>query len=139
MRNLFVHLARRHALFLSLMASLRGGFEYLQCAILDTVDFSRGLQQLIKSMPPHLQSQSSNQFAANLTPAWFCAFGWNHPILHALATAAAMTPAAAAIAGEIENGMIELLLSRSISWRQYLAGQIIFALPSLAATSVCVI
>ncbi|MCG3157435.1 MAG: hypothetical protein DKINENOH_04067 [bacterium] len=137
MRNLFFHLARRHALFLSLIALLLGGFEYLLCAILGMVDLSSGLQELMKSMPPFLQSVISNQFAANLTTAGFLAFGWNHPIVHALATAAAIALAAAAIAGEIENGMIEFLLSQPISRRQYLAGQILFALFSLAAISAC--
>ncbi len=134
MRNLFLHLARRHALFLSLIALLLGGFECLLCAIVGTVDLSGGLQELMKSMPPFLRAVISNQFAANLTTAGFLAFGWNHPIMHALATAT-IALAAAAIAGEIENGMIEFLLSQPISRCQYLAGKMLFDLFSLVATA----
>jgi len=61
------------------------------------------------------------------------AFGWNHPVAHALLSAVAITLAARAIAGEVENGAIELVMAQPVSRARYFAAHLLFGIGALAA------
>jgi ABC-2 type transport system permease protein len=65
--------------------------------------------------------------ALTLTSRGILVFVWNHPIIHALFAAVMIALASRAIAGEIEGGTMELLLSQPLSRAVYLAAQIAFA------------
>lgn len=116
MINLLRHLFTRNVFFTAISVLLLGGFEYLLCAILATIDISAGLQSILGSAPPFLRSMIGEQFAdmANLK-----VFGWNHPVAQAAGAALAIVLGARAVAGEIENGAVELVMSQPISRSRY--------------------
>jgi len=136
MGNLFGHLMRRHAIFLSVSAFLLFGFEFLMCGIVSTVDLSGALQELLKSVPPFMRSIIEEQFLGGLGPKGILALGWNHPIALALGAAISIVLASRSVAGEIEIGVMELTLSQPLSRGRYIGAQILFALSALAAVSL---
>jgi ABC-type transport system involved in multi-copper enzyme maturation permease subunit len=134
--NLLRRLTARHALFLAVSIILLGGFEYLICALVSTVDISGAAGQIIKSLPPSLRSMLGEEFLGGLTTRGILAFGWNHPIALALGAAIAIVLATRGIAGEIENGAMELMLSQPLSRMNYFAAHVGFALLALATLSL---
>lgn len=56
---------------------------------------------------------------------------WNHPVVIILILSWAVSRGSAAVAGEIERGTIDIILSRSVSRFEYLASQVAFALMGL--------
>lgn len=52
---------------------------------------------------------------------------WNHPVIILTVLCWVISRAAAAVAGEIERGTIDVTLSRPVSRREYLSSQIVFA------------
>jgi ABC-2 type transport system permease protein len=116
MLNLLRYLFTRNAFFTAICILLLGGFEYLLCAILATIDISAGLQSILASAPPFLRSMIGEQFMdlANLK-----VFAWNHPVAQAVGAALAIVLGARAVAGEVDNGAIELVMSQPISRSTY--------------------
>jgi ABC-type transport system involved in multi-copper enzyme maturation permease subunit len=131
MRNLLRRLTARHAFFLSISIVLFGGFQFLICAITSTVDVGGAIQELMKSIPLFMRSTVTEEFFAGFTTRGILAFGWDHPIAQALGAAVAIVLGTRAIAGEIEGGVMELVLSQPLSRRGYLGGQILFAVLAL--------
>ncbi|MGA9365640.1 MAG: ABC transporter permease [Bacteroidota bacterium] len=136
MRNLLRRLTARHAFFLSITIALLGGFQFLICAIISTVDVGGAIQELMKSIPLFMRSTVTEEFFAGFSTRGILAFGWDHPIAQALGTAIAIVLGTRAIAGEIESGVMELVVSQPLSRRSYLAGQILFAVLALALLSL---
>jgi ABC-2 type transport system permease protein len=136
MRNLLRRLTARHAFFLSITIVLLGGFQFLICAIISTVDVGSAIQGLMKSIPLFMRSTVTEEFFAGFSTQGILAFGWDHPIAQALGTAVALVLGTRAVAGEIEGGVIELVLSQPLSRRGYLTGQVIFAVIALAVLSL---
>jgi len=134
--NLIKHLIRQHGSFLLISSLLLGGFQFLICGIVSTIDIIGALQGIMKNVPPLFRSIIEEQFFSGLSSKSVIAFGWNHPISLALGAAAAIIFATRAVAGEIENGVMELLLSQPVSRNRYLSGQIIFAFVALAGLSL---
>ncbi len=135
MFNLALHIARRHALFLVVSMCLLAGFQYLLCVVVSTVNLGAAIEEITKSLPPAVQSLMSEQFFYGLSTRGILAFGWNHPIALALGAAVGIVLAARAIAGEVESGGMELLLSQPLSRSQYLVTQCLLALGVLAIVS----
>lgn len=136
MLNLLRGLAARHLIFIALCTLLLAGFEFLLCGIVVTVDLGGVLKEVLKSLPAFLQTFLSEQAFAGMTVRGMLAFGWNHPVAIMLGAAVAVALAARAVAGEIENGALELLLSQPVSRSRYLLAHILFALASLAVMSL---
>lgn len=132
MRNLLRHLFARNAIFTAICVLLLGGFEYLLCAILATIDISAGVQSILASAPPFLRSMIGEQFMdiANLK-----VFGWNHPVAQAVGAALAIVLGARAVAGEIENGAAELVMSQPISRSTYFTAHVMHACMALLLVS----
>lgn len=128
MLNLLGRLFTRNLGLILVSALLLAGFQFLMCAIVATTDISGAMQQLMAFAPPVVQMAMSSMIAAGASDHAMLAFGWNHPITHALATALPIVVGARAIAGEVENGAVELLLAQPISRALYLTTQIVFAL-----------
>jgi putative exporter of polyketide antibiotics len=126
----------RRAPFLALCSLLLGGFQALICAAVGSADVGGALQTLLHSLPPFLQELVTSQFFGGLSERGLIAFGWNHPIAHALGTAVAIVLGAHAIAGESESGALELLASQPLSRGCYLRTQVLFALLALALVTL---
>jgi ABC-2 type transport system permease protein len=130
MRRLF----RRHAITIIACIVVLAGFQFLMCAIVATTDVSGALQQLASFVPPIFQAMiSQTLLGGGSTDATLIAFGWNHPITHALAMVLPITLGSRAIAGERENGTIELVMTQPISRSTYLLSHIAFALLAIAS------
>ncbi len=135
MRNLLKRLAGRYGLFLGVAAAVMAGFEFVICAVVSTIDVPALFAELMKSVPP-IMKDLIGRYIGGFGPADLLAFGWNHPVTLAVGGAVAVVLASRAVAGEIEAGTLELVLSQPISRGRYLAGQILFALAALAALSL---
>ncbi len=137
MFNLLRWLAARHAVFVFTCAILLAAFEFLICALVATIDIGAALTELKKSAPPFMRSMLGEEFFGSLTSRGLVAFGWNHPIAQALGGAIAIVLASRAIAGEIENGALELVLSQPLSRMKYFVSQSTFAVAALALLGIC--
>jgi ABC-2 type transport system permease protein len=132
MSNLLRHLFSRNAVFTAACVLLLGGFEYLLCAILATIDVAAGLQSILASAPPLFRSMIGERFMdmANLK-----VFGWTHPVALAIGAALAIVLGARAVAGEIENGAVEMVMSQPISRATYYLAQIVHGCVALLLVS----
>jgi ABC-type transport system involved in multi-copper enzyme maturation permease subunit len=130
MGNLSTRLWARHRGFLIACALLLGGFQFVLCAIVASMNLGSALEQILTFAPPIIRSMLEQSLLGG-TNSGVLAFGWNHPVTHAVMTAVAITLAARAIAGEIENGAIELVLAQPVSRTAYLGGHVIFAVSAI--------
>jgi ABC-2 type transport system permease protein len=134
-KNLLKRLAGRFGIFLAIAAAVLAGFEFVLCAVVSTLNVPAILGELVKSLPP-LMKDLIVQYIGGFGPADLLAFGWNHPIALAVGGAAAIVLASRAVAGEIEGGTLELVLSQPISRARYFAGQVVFGLAGLAVLTL---
>ena len=130
MRNLLKRLARRLGLFAGVITAVLAGFEFVICAVVSTINVPALFAELAKSLPP-LMKDLIVQYIGGFGPADLLAFGWAHPVALALGAAAAIVLASRAVAGEIEAGTLELVLSQPLSRDRYFAGQVVFGLAVL--------
>jgi len=128
---LFRHLVRRRGAFLGVSALLLTLFQFLICAAVSSTNAGDALETLVRSLPPAVQNLIATQFFGGFSERGLVAFGWNHPVAHALGTAAAIVLASRAVAGEIESGAVELLLSQPFSRATYFFTHVLFALVAL--------
>jgi ABC-type transport system involved in multi-copper enzyme maturation permease subunit len=134
--NLLKHLIRRHGIFLGINMFLLAGLQFLICGIVAMIDIPGILNGALENIPPFMRALIEQQFFGGLTQKGLLAFGWNHPIALAIGTAVALVLASRAVAGEIESGAMELLLSQPISRLSYFTGHVLFALTSIALLSL---
>ncbi len=131
--NLLRRQFKRHRFFLTVIGLLLAGFQVLICAIVSSINIDGAIRELSQSLPPFLQNLVSEEMALGMSSRGLVVFAWNHPVVHALLAAAMIMLASGAIAGEIEAGTMELLLSQPLSRPTYLTTQIVFAFAVLMA------
>jgi len=131
MRSLLRLLVARNRVPLTLSAVLFCGFEVLICAVVTTLDVQSVLQNVMKSTPPFFSSLIGEQFGG-LTLRGLLAFGWNHPVILALGSATAIILGSRAVAGEIDQGAIEILLTQPLSRMRFYAAHFLFGATALA-------
>ena len=131
MRDIVWRQFERNRVFLAAAALVLAGFEFVLCAIVATSDIQSALSQVSQFAPPVIRAMIEQNMPGG-SPAAVLAFGWNHPVAHALLTAVAITIAARAIAGESESGVIEILLAQPVSRAQYFAAHLLFGMAALA-------
>lgn len=136
MSGILRRLASRFGPFVGACALLLAAFQFLIAAAVASVDVPGAVQTLLASLPPFLRSVVESQFFGGLDAGGLVAFGWNHPIAHALGTAVAVLLGAQAIAGEIESGAIELVLAQPLARSRYLAAQALFGAGAVAIVSL---
>ena len=129
MRNILRRLAARHRTFLTVTALVLAGFQLLICAIVASVDLGTAFEQIRAFAPPALLPLLEQSMIGS--PQGMLAFGWNHPITHALVTAVSITLAARAIAGEVEHGAIELILAQPVSRTRYFTAHVTFGIGAI--------
>ena len=130
MRNLFLRLLARNRGFVLACAWVLGLFQFLMCALVSELDLENVLAQVLAFVPPVMQG-ALEQVLLGGSAHGVLAFGWDHPIAHALLAAVAIALAARAVAGEIESGVLELVLAQPLRRAGYLATQVAFALAAL--------
>ena len=132
MLNIIRRQLERNWIFLAAAALMLAGFEFLLCAVVASVDVQGAFNQMTQFAPPIFRTMIEQNLVGG-SPAGVLAFGWNHPVVHALLSAVAITLAARAIAGEVENGAIELVLSQPVSRERYFAAHLLFGVCALSA------
>lgn len=135
MRSLLRLLLVRNRALLLVSATIFGGFEVLICAIVTTLDLGTVLQNVMSSAPPFFSSLIGEQFGG-LTLRGILAFGWNHPVALALGGATAIALGSRAVAGEIDQGAMELLMTQPLSRARYYAAHALFGALALALLTV---
>lgn len=124
--NLLRRLFKRHGIFLAVSGWLLFGFQLMICAIIGNTNIEGAIQELSRSLPPFIKNFITEELALGIGSRGLIFFAWNHPVVHAMLVAVIMTLASRAIAGEIEDGTLELILTQPLSRPIYLATQIIF-------------
>lgn len=132
MINIIRREIQRNWIFLLAVMIVLGGFEFLVCAMVATIDVEKAFNQMLAFAPPLFRAIIEQNMLGG-SPAGVLSFGWNHPVAHALFTAVAIALPARAIAGEVENGAIELLLAQPMSRSEYFAAHLIFGVGALSA------
>lgn len=132
MRNILRRLLGRNRLFLIACTVVLAGLEFLFCAIVASVDVEGALHQITAFAPPLLRALIEQRVPGD-SAASVLAFGWNHPVAHALLTAVAITLPARAIAGEVETGAVELLLAQPVTRARYFGAHLLFGVCALSA------
>ena len=132
MLNIMRRQLERNWMFLFAALLVLGGFEFLLCAMVASVDVESAFNQITKFAPPVFRAMIEQNLMGG-SPAGVLAFGWNHPVAHALLAAVAIALPARAIAGEVENGAIELVLAQPVSRAQYFGAHLLFGLCALSA------
>jgi ABC-2 type transport system permease protein len=127
--------AGRYAVFLLLTMVVLAGFQFIIPAVISTLDLRDAISNVLSMLPPALGAALGNQVFGGLSTLGLLGFGWNHPIVHAAGTAVAVVLGARAVAGEVENGTLELVLAQPISRTAYLGSQVGFAV--VALVGVC--
>jgi ABC-type transport system involved in multi-copper enzyme maturation permease subunit len=112
--NYFIKTLHEHLLFLIFAFILVGIFQLLMITLVVETDMLNVAKIFFSRFPPQVQQFLGEEFLAQFSVNGAVAFGYNHPIvLIFLAVIAIMLPARH-IAGEIEGGSLELLLSLPI-------------------------
>jgi len=131
MLNIVRRQLERNWIFLLVVMLVLGGFEFLICAMVASVDVEGAFGQMTRFAPPFVRAMIEQNLMGG-TPAGVLAFGWNHPVVHALLSAVAITLGARAIAGEVENGAIELTLAQPVSRARYFTAHLLFGASALS-------
>jgi len=102
---------REHAAFLIFAFLLDGAFQVLMLTLVVEADILNIVQIFLSKFPPQFQQFMGEEFFAQFSLNGAVAFGYNHPnVLIFIVIIAIMLPGKH-IAGEIEGGTMELLLS----------------------------
>lgn len=103
-----------HLPFLILAFLLVGLLQTLLLTIVTTTDLFNFIQDFIKQLPKELQLFLGEEFIAQFSIKGAAAFGYNHPLVITFLAILAITIPSKHIAGEIENGTLELIFSMPI-------------------------
>ena len=110
-RNYIFKTLREHLSFLIFAFILVGAFQLLMLTLVVETDMLNIAEIFFSRFPPQIQQFLGEEFLAQFSVNGAVAFGYNHPIVVIfLAVIAIMLPARH-IAGEIEGGTLELILS----------------------------
>ena len=131
MLNVMRRQLERNRVFLLAALLVLAGFELLVCAMVASVDVESAFGQMTQFAPPVFRAMIEQSLMGG-SPAAVLAFGWNHPVVHALLSAVAITLPARAIAGEVENGAIELVLAQPLSRGRYFAAHLLFGVGAMS-------
>jgi ABC-2 type transport system permease protein len=131
MRSVVALLAVRNRTLILATAALFAVFEIFIAAAVKTLDLDSLLQEVLSAAPPFFSSMFGEQFGG-LTVRGILAFGWNHPVVLAAGAAVAIVLGARAVAGEIDQGAIELLMTQPVSRARYYAAHAMFGAGAIA-------
>jgi ABC-type transport system involved in multi-copper enzyme maturation permease subunit len=105
---------RDHLPFLILAFVLAGALQTLLLTIVTTTQLFNFVRDFIQQLPPELQQFLGEEFIAQFSVKGAAAFGYNHPLVITFLTIVAIIFPSRHIAGEIENGTLELTFAMSV-------------------------
>ncbi len=125
-------LFKEHLGFLLFSLLITGGFQLLVLSIFTTTNVLSVLETLVKQLPPQLQNLLGAEFLAQFSIQGAIALGYNHPLVLTLLIIIAIMFPAKHVAGEIENGTLELLFSLPVKRLEIVFSLWIFTFFSLS-------
>lgn len=102
---------RNFLLFTMITLSL---FQFIILKFVTTFDYSSIMMILLEQLPENVRAMFGEDFISMLTVEGAAAFGFNHPMVLVILSIAAITIPSRHIAGEVETGTLELVLSLPI-------------------------
>ena len=86
-------------------------FQFIILKLVTSLDYSSMIPQLMQQLPENITKTIGDDFLALATVEGAASFGLNHPLTLVILCLAAILIPSRHIAGEIENGTLELVLS----------------------------
>jgi ABC-type transport system involved in multi-copper enzyme maturation permease subunit len=86
-------------------------FQFLILKVITTIDYSSIIMYSLKQLPENIQAMFGEGFISMLTVEGAAAFGLNHPLVLVILSIVAISIPSRHIAGEVETGTLELVLS----------------------------
>ena len=105
------HIFREHRVLLLFSFVFVGLFQVLIIALVVGADLLGMIEQFFRQLPPQVQFLIGEQFLAQFSIDGAVAFGYAHPLVIVMTSLVAILLPARHIAGEIEAGTLELLLT----------------------------
>lgn len=130
------HHWRRHRVPLLPMAAGAALFEWMITRVAPALSEAGFVQQLFRLAPPPLQRIFGEEIMASVSASGFLAFGYAHPFLLLLMSVWAVRVSAAALAGEIALGTMDLIASRPVARGAQVIAAAIGALGGLGAIAL---
>ena len=109
--RLIIKMHRGYVVFSMIIISF---LQYLIVELMTTIDTDIFYENILKQLPERLQMLISDSFITRLSVEGAVAFGFNHPLVLTLLFLLAISLPARHIAGDIENGTMEMLLSHPV-------------------------
>ncbi len=110
---------------------LTGALQFLVVWIFNSLNATPLIETFFQQLPPQMRLLFENEFMPSMSISGAVALGFNHPIVLFLMGLVAIVIPARQIAGESENGLLELLLSLPYQRKQLLFSLWIFAASAL--------
>jgi ABC-type transport system involved in multi-copper enzyme maturation permease subunit len=98
---------------------LIGLLQFVIISIFSSLDYIPFIELFIKQLPPQLQAIFNEEFINRFSINGAAAFGYNHPMVLSILGIAAITIPARHLAGEAENGNLEILLAHPFRREYY--------------------
>lgn len=112
--------------------------QFLVLYIITTLNYGAVIESFLLRLPPAFQTIFASQFFRSFSAEGAVAFGFNHPIVMAIMALNAIIIPARHIAGDIEDGTMELILSYPVErWRHMMAVWFSSALELMVLVSYC--
>jgi ABC-type transport system involved in multi-copper enzyme maturation permease subunit len=109
--NYLAHLLRSHRVLLAAAFLLVAAFQVLILTLVRTFDLPALLEGMMRQVPLPMQQVMGEEFLAQFSVSGAVAFGYNHPMVLVTLMLVAILLPARHVAGEIEDGTLELLFS----------------------------
>jgi len=123
---------RRHIILIMVASVLIGLLQYLIISILISLDFINLVANFVRQLPAPIQQFLGEEFFARFSLQGAMAFGYNHPFVLVLIGFIAIMLPAKHIAGQIENGSMELLIALPLERSKVIISLIVVCLSALA-------
>jgi ABC-2 type transport system permease protein len=123
---------RRHIILIMVASVLIGLLQYLIISILISLDFINLVANFVRQLPAPIQQFIGEEFFARFSLQGAMAFGYNHPFVLVLIGFIAIMLPSRHIAGEIEDGSLELLIALPLKRNKLMISLIVLCLSALA-------
>jgi ABC-2 type transport system permease protein len=113
-KNYFFLIWKLHRGLLVFSIIFLTSMQFLIIWLFGSLDYVPILEAFIQQLPPQLRVIFTDQFIQRFSIQGATAFGFNHPLVLAVLAISAIVIPAHHIAGEIENGTLEILLAHPL-------------------------
>lgn len=113
---------RRHLGLIVFSSIFVAVLQFLVLYIITTLNYGAVIESFITRLPYAFQTMFATQFFRSFSAEGAVAFGFNHPMVMAIMALSAIIIPARHVAGEVEDGTLELMLTYPIErWRHIMA------------------